>query len=101
MLAPFAPFLASELWERLGETSALLRQPWPAFDPALAKEDQVELAVQINGKLRSRIVVAVGAQDDSVKQAAFADEKVKAAMDGKQLVRAIVVPGKLVNIVVK
>ena len=61
MLAPFAPYLAAELWEMLGETSDLLRAPWPKYDPALAKEDEVEIAVQVNGKVRSRIVVPADA----------------------------------------
>ena len=61
MLAPFAPYLAHELWEMLGETSDLLRAPWPQYDPALAKEEEVEIAVQVNGKIRSRIMVPADA----------------------------------------
>jgi len=102
MLAPFAPYLAHELWETLGEdTAKLLRHPWPKYDPALAKEDEVEMAVQVNGKLRGRIVVSAGASEDSVREAALNDEKVKAAIAGKTIVKIIVVPGKLVNIVVR
>ena len=101
LLAPFAPYLAHELWQALGEKDQLLRHAWPRFDPALAKEDQVEIAVQVNGKVRARIVVPADAPEDQVRAAALADPKVIAAMEGKQLVKAIVVPGKLVNIVVK
>jgi leucyl-tRNA synthetase len=101
MLAPFAPYLAHELWQTLGEKDQLLRHPWPKFDPALAKEDEIEIAVQLNGKVRSRIVVPADAPEDQVRNAALSDPKVLSAMDGKQLVKAIVVPGKLVNIVVK
>jgi len=101
LLAPFAPYLAHELWEMLGETGSLLRAPWPKYDPALAKEDEIEIPVQINGKLRSRIVVPADAPDDLVLERALADEKVQAAIAGRQIVRKIVVPGKLVNIVVK
>ncbi|HUQ50412.1 MAG TPA: leucine--tRNA ligase [Terriglobales bacterium] len=101
MLAPFAPYLAAELWEVLGETGVLFKQPWPAFDAALAKEDEVELAIQVNGKVRGRVSVPVDSADDMVRERAFADEKVKAFMDGKELVKAIIVPNKLVNIVVK
>jgi leucyl-tRNA synthetase len=101
MLAPFAPYLAHELWQTLGERDQLLRHPWPKFDPALAKEDEIEIAVQVNGKVRSRIVVSADASEDQVRSAALSDPKLVAAMEGKQLVKAIVVPGKLVNIVVK
>jgi leucyl-tRNA synthetase len=101
LLAPFAPYLAHELWQKMGEKGQLLRHPWPKFDPALAKEDEVEIAVQVNGKVRSRIVVSADAPEEQVRQAALTDAKVVAAMEGKQVVKAIVVPGKLVNIVVK
>ena len=102
MLAPFAPYLAHEMWEMLGEDPAeLLRHPWPKYDPALAKEDEIEMAVQVNGKLRGRIVVSADAAEDDVRQAALNDEKVKAAIAGKQIVKVIVVRGKLVNIVVR
>jgi leucyl-tRNA synthetase len=101
LLAPFAPYLAAELWETLGESSTLLRQPWPEFDPALAKEDEIEYPIQINGKLRSRISVSADSPEDLVRERAMADEKVKAALEGKQLVKVIVVPGKLVNIVIR
>jgi leucyl-tRNA synthetase len=102
MLAPFAPYLAHEMWEVLGEDPAkLLRHPWPKYDPALAKEDEIEMAVQVNGKLRGRIVVSADAPEDTVREAALNDEKVKAAIAGKQIVKVIIVPGKLVNIVVR
>ena len=101
MLAPFAPYLAHELWETLGETSDLLRAPWPQYDPALAKEEEVEIGIQVNGKIRSRIVVAADATDEQVRELALADEKVKAAIDGKEIVKVLVVKGRLVNIAVK
>jgi leucyl-tRNA synthetase len=101
LLAPFAPYLAHELWEMLGEKTSLLRAPWPKYDPALAKEDEVGIPVQINGKLRGRIVVPADASDDLVGERARADEKIRAMIAGKQIVKQIVVPGKLVNIVVR
>ncbi len=101
MLAPFAPYLAHELWEMLGETSDLLRAPWPKYDPALAKEEEVEIGIQVNGKIRSRIVVAADATDDQVRELALADEKVKAAIAGKEIVKVLVVKGRLVNIAVR
>ena len=101
LLAPMAPYLAHELWEMTGEKSNLLKAAWPKYDPALAAEDEIEIPVQVNGKLRSVVIVSAGANEDQIKQAALADEKVKAAIAGKQVVKIIVVPGKLVNIVVR
>jgi leucyl-tRNA synthetase len=100
LLAPFAPYLAHELWEMLGEKGSLLRTSWPKHDPLLAKEEEIELPVQVNGKLRSRIVVPADASDEVVRERALSDEKIGSMIAGKQLVKVIVVPGKLVNIVV-
>jgi leucyl-tRNA synthetase len=102
MLAPFAPYLAHELWEMLGQSADdLLRAPWPKYDPALATEEEVEIAIQVNGKIKTRITVAADADDETVRQKALADDKVKAAIDGKEIVKVLVVKGRLVNIVVK
>jgi len=101
LLAPMAPYLAHELWEMTGETSNLLKAPWPKYDAALAAEDEIEIPVQVNGKLRGLVVVPAGATDDQIKQAALANDKVKAAIAGKQVVKVIVVPKKLVSIVVR
>ena len=101
MLAPFAPFLAAELWEALGERSQLLRAPWPVFDPELAREEEIEVPIQINGKNRSRIVVPAGLPEADVQSRALADEKIRALLDGKSVVKVIVVPDKLVNIVAR
>ena len=101
MLAPFAPYLAAELWETLGESSNLLRAPWPKYDPALAKEDEVEMAVQVNGKIKARITVPADAEEEQIRETALADEKVKAAIEGKEIVKVLVVKGRLINIVVK
>ena len=101
LLAPFAPYLAHELWEMLGEQGSLLKAPWPKYDAALAKEEEIEIPVQINGKLRSKVVVAADVDETAVMQRALADEKAKAAIAGKQIVKKIYVPGKLVNLVVK
>ena len=100
LLAPFAPYLAHELWEMREEKQGLLRAPWPKYDPALAKEEEIEIPVQVNGKLRGRIVVPAEAEEALVYERALADEKVKSAIAGKQIVKKILVPGKLVNIVV-
>jgi leucyl-tRNA synthetase len=101
LLAPFAPYLAHELWEMLGEKQALLGAPWPKYDAALAKEEEIEIPVQINGKLRSRVTVPADADEEFVMKQALADEKVQAAISGKQIVKKIYVPGKMVNLVVK
>ena len=101
LLAPFAPFLTSELWELTGHTTNLLRAAWPAFDEALMREDEVEFPVQINGKLRTVIRIAAGVDAAAFEAAALGDERVQAAIMGKQVVKIIVVPGKMVNIVVK
>jgi leucyl-tRNA synthetase len=101
LLAPFAPYLVAELWETLGETSSVLRQPWPTYDPALAKEDAVEMAVQVNGKIRARITVPADADETQIRELALADPKVQAAIAGKEIVKVLVVKGRLVNIVVK
>ena len=101
LLAPFAPYLAHELWEVLEEKSNLLRASWPQYDPALAKEEEVEIAVQVNGKLRTRLTVPADSSEETLRQLALTDEKVRASLDGKQVVKAIVVPGKLVNFVVR
>ncbi|MGC2247801.1 MAG: leucine--tRNA ligase, partial [Terriglobales bacterium] len=101
LLAPMAPYFAHELWELAGETTNLLKAPWPKYDKSLAAEDEIEIPVQVNGKLRGRIVVPATATDDEVKQSALSDEKVQAFIAGKPIVKVIVVPGKLVNIVVR
>jgi leucyl-tRNA synthetase len=110
LLAPFAPYLADELGLLLGmigapddpaRPSTVMRLPWPQYEPALAKEDELEIPVQINGKLRSRITVPAESGEEVLRERALADEKVRASLDGKQIVKTIVVPGKLVSFVVK
>jgi leucyl-tRNA synthetase len=101
LLAPFAPYLAHELWESLGEKENLLKARWPKYDAALGKEEEVEIPVQVNGKLRGRVLVPADADEALVKERALADEKVKAAIAGKPIVKVIFVPGKLLNLVVR
>jgi leucyl-tRNA synthetase len=101
LLAPFAPYLAHELWEMTGQTTSLLRAPWPKYDPELAKEEELEIPVQVNGKLRGRITVPADADESFVIARALANDKVKAAIAGKQVLKKIYVPGKMVNLVVK
>jgi len=101
LLAPFAPFLAAELWEQVGGEGVVFRVPWPVADAELLREDELEIPVQMNGKLLNVVRVPVGSSEDVVKAAAMADAKVVARVEGKTLVKVIVVPGKLVNLVVK
>jgi len=103
MLAPFAPHFAEEMWEALGHEGGLLRggARWPEFDEALARRDEVELAVQVNGKLRGRVSISATASEEETRAAALADERVRAWTDGKQIVKTVVVPGRLVNVVVR
>jgi leucyl-tRNA synthetase len=101
MLAPFAPFLAAELWEEMGGEGAVFRTAWPVANAELARENEVEIPVQSNGKLVTVIKVAAGSDEATIQTAALADTKVVARIAGKTVVKVIVVPGKLVNVVVK
>jgi leucyl-tRNA synthetase len=101
LLAPFAPYLAHELWETLDEKGSLLRAAWPKYDPALAKEDEIEIPVQVNGKLRAVITVPAGSTENIIGEVALADEKVQSSIAGKKIVKKIIVPGKLINLVVR
>ena len=101
LLAPFAPYLAQELWEEQGKSGPVFRQTWPAFDAELAREANIEIPVQINGKLRCRVTVPAGLEKDALEAAVRADEKVAAQIEGKTVVKVIAVVDKLVNLVVK
>jgi leucyl-tRNA synthetase len=101
LLAPFAPYLAAELWEELGEQGSVLRAPWPTSDPELAKEDELEIPVQINGKLVTVVRVAADADAKGIEATALRDEKVRLRTASKTVAKVIVVPGKLVNLVVR
>ena len=101
MLAPFAPFVAAELWERLGETGVVFRTGWPAADAELARESEMEIPVQVNGRLVSVIKLPAASAEDVIMAAAQADEKVAGRVAGKTVIKVVVVPGKLVNLVVR
>jgi len=101
VLAPLAPHLAEELWQRLGHDASLTHELWPTYDEAMIAETTVELAVQVNGKVRGRVSVPADADDDAVIAAALAAPGVSEATAGKQIVKQIIVPGRLVNLVVK
>jgi len=99
MLAPLAPHIAEEIWSRLGHESTLAFETFPALDEAMLVEDTVEYPIQINGKVRSKIMVAADASSDAIEAAARADERVVEFLDGNDPKKVIVVPGRLVNIV--
>lgn len=100
MLAPFAPHLAEELWEALGHTDSIFRAQWPRYDPAALVEETVELAVQVNGKVRARLTVPRGAPEEEVLRLALALPAVQAHVGGKTIRKQLVVPGRLVSFVV-
>jgi leucyl-tRNA synthetase len=99
MLAPLTPHVAEELWERLGHTRSLARERFPSADAAFLVDEVIELPVQVNGKVRGRITVAAEADAEVVEAAALADEKVRAAMNGAEPRKVIIVPGRMVNVV--
>ena len=100
ILAPFAPHIAEELWQRLGHADSLAYEPWPQYDKELIKEKEIELAVQVNGKIKDRIVVPADATEEYIETQALASEPVKAALAGRNPKKVIVVKSRLVNIVV-
>jgi len=101
MLEPFAPYLAEELWEEQGRSGPVFNQSWPAFDPELAREEEAEIVIQVNGKVRGHLYTAFGTPREALEKHAMSDTKVRSFLDGKQIIKVIVVPDKLVNIVVK
>jgi leucyl-tRNA synthetase len=102
ILAPFAPHLAEELWhEVLEQDDTISYAKWPEWDEELTKEDEIELAIQVNGKMRGNVTVAAGVGNDEAIAAAKQNENVQRFLDGKQIVKEIYVPGKIVNVVVR
>ena len=104
MLAPFAPHVAEEMWEGLGHAGGLLQQGarrWPTADPELARREELEIPIQVNGRLRSRVIALPGVSEDELRASALADERVRALIDGREVVKVIVVPERLVNVVIK
>jgi leucyl-tRNA synthetase len=102
MLHPFAPFLSQEIWsQELGRPGQLIQQSWPAYSDELAQEEGAEIPIQVNGKLRSRITVPFGTAKDELERQALADERVKPHTDGKQVVKIVIIPDKLINVVVR
>ena len=101
LLAPFAPHITEELWQRLGGEKSVHIQPWPAYEEAAMRQDEVEIVLQINGKVRDKIVVAAELDAAGMEKAALAQPRVRQYTEGKKIVKVIAIPGKLVNIVVR
>ena len=101
VLCPFAPHITNECWEKIGEEGLVEEQSWPEFDEALLAREIVEIAVQVNGKARSTIHIAPDADEATARTTAMADENVKKHLVGKEIVKVVYVPGRIVNVVVK
>lgn len=101
MLAPIAPHIGEELWSKLGHEESITYQPWPTYDEALLVDDEVEIVVQVNGKLRAKIKIAKDISKEEMQEIALSNDNVKASIEGKDIMKVIAVPQKLVNIVAK
>ena len=101
LLSPFAPHACEQMWRDLGHENSLVDAAWPKVDEEALRETAIEVAVQVNGKVRARVSVPVGADEATHREAALNDAAVKGHMEGKALAKAIVIPGRLINLVVK
>ncbi|MCC8180581.1 MAG: class I tRNA ligase family protein, partial [Planctomycetes bacterium] len=100
-LSPMIPHFADECWSKMGHAQSVFDHHWPEFDPEAAKEDEIEIPIQVNGKVRARITVSADLGPEELEQAALADGKIKAHTEGKTIAKVVVVPGRMVNIAVK
>jgi leucyl-tRNA synthetase len=101
LLAPFAPHIAEEMWEQMGHTGAIHQARWPEYNEEFLKADEIEIVVQVNGKVRQKLSVPAGIDDESLKTQSLGDPRVQEWTNGKEVKKVIVVPKKLINIVVK
>jgi leucyl-tRNA synthetase len=101
LLAPSAPHMTEELWQQLGYTYSIHNQSWPAWDRELAADEEITLVIQVNGKLRDKLSVPVDITEETARQLAFAQERIKSHIEGKIIAKIIYVPGRLLNIVLK
>jgi leucyl-tRNA synthetase len=101
LLGPFAPYVTQDMWEHMGREGLVFKQPWPTFDDELAREEGAEIVLQVNGKIRSKVMLPFGTEKTVLEQVALRDDKIQPFIEGKQIVKIVIVPDKLVNIVVK
>ena len=101
MLAPIAPHICEELWQKLGHNETITYQPWPTFDESLLIDDEVEIVVQVNGKVRAKLNIPKDLSKEEMQDLALANDNVRMSIEGKEVKKVIVVPQKLVNIVAK
>jgi leucyl-tRNA synthetase len=99
LLAPFAPHLAEELWQRLSHSRSISEASWPAYSTEVIQREEILVVVQVNGKLRSRLLLPADAEEEALRTAALQDSRIQTWLEGRQVVRVVVVPKKLVNIV--
>jgi leucyl-tRNA synthetase len=100
LLSPFAPFIAEEIWDKLGHAESIFKEIWPEYDPELIKDEEVELVIQVNGKVRDKIKVSADLNEEEAKNIALSSDKIKAHIENKEIKKIIFVKGKLVSIVV-
>ena len=100
LLSPFSPHISEELWESIGNKKGILEQKWPLWDENIAKEEEIELVIQINGKVKAKIMIAAGQADDEVRGKALGEPRIQEIIKGKTLKKVFIVKGKLVNIVI-
>jgi len=100
MISPVVPHVAEELWEKLGHTETITYEAWPTYDESKLVDNEIEMAIQVNGKVRSKIVVAKDITKEELEKAALADSTIIEWTEGKEIRKVIAIPGKLVNIVV-
>jgi leucyl-tRNA synthetase len=101
LLSPIVSHIAEELWQMLGMQENILKVPWPVYDPRMLEEETVLIVVQVNGKLRNKIIINADATEDEIREAALSDERIQDWMKGRKLKKAVVVPRKLINLVVE
>jgi leucyl-tRNA synthetase len=100
LLSPFSPHIAEDLWKKIGKNRSLLHESWPLWDEEVTKTEEIELVVQINGKLRSKLMIPAGLNDDNIKERALQDKRVTGYVENKSIKKIIIVKSKLINIVI-
>jgi leucyl-tRNA synthetase len=100
LLSPFAPFIAEELWHELGHKESIFTEKWPEYDPEMIKDQEIELVIQVNGKVRDKMIVSADISEDDAKKLALESEKIKTFVEGKEIKKIIFVRGRLISIVI-